>query len=163
MMMSVLPELAQDFLDACKRKGILATTAESCTGGQIIALLTDIPGASQTVDCGFVTYSNEAKQTMLGVQSATLDTHGAVSGETAREMAEGALSRSKAQIALAVTGIAGPDGGSPEKPVGLVWFAVAAKGQPTRVEKRQFEDNGRDHVRSETVRTALVMGISALG
>ncbi len=163
MMMSVLPELAQDFLEACKRKGILATTAESCTGGQIIALLTDIPGASKMVDCGFVTYSNEAKQTMLGVQPATLDTHGAVSGETAREMAEGALSRSKAQIALAVTGIAGPDGGSPEKPVGLVWFAVATKGQPTRVEKRQFEDNGRDHIRSETVRTALVMGISALG
>lgn len=163
MMMSVLPELAQDFLDACKRKGILAATAESCTGGQIIALLTDIPGASKMVDSGFVTYSNDAKKSMLGVKGETLDAHGAVSAETAREMAEGALRRSKAQIALAVTGIAGPDGGTEEKPVGLVWFAVAAKGQPTRVEKRIFEDNGRDHIRSETVRTALVMGISALG
>ncbi|MCO6390662.1 nicotinamide-nucleotide amidohydrolase family protein [Aliihoeflea aestuarii] len=161
--MSVVPELAQDFLDACKRKGILATTAESCTGGQIIALLTDIPGASKMVDCGFVTYSNDAKQTMLGVSPATLDAHGAVSAQTAREMAEGALANSKANIALAVTGIAGPDGGTEEKPVGLVFFAVAVKGQPTRVEKREFEDNGRDHIRNETVRTALVMGISALG
>jgi nicotinamide-nucleotide amidase len=163
MMMSVLPELAQDFLDACKRRGILAATAESCTGGQIISLLTDIPGASKMVDCGFVTYSNEAKQTMLGVKSETLDAHGAVSAETAREMAEGALARSKAQIALAVTGIAGPDGGTQDKPVGLVWFAVAVKGQPTRVEKREFENNGRDYIRNETVRTALVMGISAIG
>lgn len=163
MMMSVLPELAQDFLEACKRKNISAATAESCTGGQIIALLTDIPGSSKMVDCGFVTYSNDAKKSMLGVRSETLDTHGAVSAETAREMAEGALSRSKAQIALAVTGIAGPDGGTAEKPVGTVWFAIASTGQPTRVEKREFEDNGRDHIRNETVRTALVMGISALG
>ncbi|MHB2264756.1 CinA family protein [Aliihoeflea sp. PC F10.4] len=161
--MSVLPELAQDFSDACKRKGILAATAESCTGGQIISLLTDIPGASKIVDCGFVTYSNEAKQAMLGVSTDTLKSHGAVSGETAREMAEGALAHSQAKIALAVTGIAGPDGGSEEKPVGLVWFAVAVAGQPTRVEKRIFDDNGRDHIRHETVRTALVMGISALG
>lgn len=161
-MMSVLPELAQDFLDACKRQGVLAATAESCTGGQIIALLTDIPGASSMIDCGFVTYSNEAKQKMLGVKAETLAAHGAVSPETALEMAEGALKKSRASISLAVTGIAGPDGGSADKPVGLVWFAIARKGHPTRVEKRQFEDGGRDHIRSETVRTALVMGISAL-
>ncbi len=162
MIMSVLPELAQDFLEACKRKGILATTAESCTGGLIVSLLTDIPGSSKMVDCGFVTYSNEAKQEMLGVDAITIKTHGAVSAETAHEMAEGALKRSRAGIALAVTGIAGPDGGSEEKPVGLVWFAIAVKDQPTRVEKRQFEDNGRDQIRSDAVRTALVMGISAL-
>lgn len=161
-MMSVLPELAQDFLDACKRQGVLAATAESCTGGQIIALLTDIPGASSMIDCGFVTYSNESKQKMLSVKAETLEAHGAVSAETAREMAEGALKKSRAGITLAVTGIAGPDGGSAEKPVGLVWFAIARKGHPTRVEKRQFEDAGRDHIRAETVRTALVMGISAL-
>lgn len=161
-MMSVLPELAQDFLDACKRQGVLAATAESCTGGQIIALLTDIPGASSMIDCGFVTYSNEAKQKMLGVKAETLEAYGAVSAEAAREMAEGALKKSRAGITLAVTGIAGPDGGSAEKPVGLVWFAIARMGHPTRVEKRQFEDGGRDHIRSETVRTALVMGISAL-
>ena len=127
-MMSVLPELAQDFLDACKHQGVLAATAESCTGGQIIALLTDIPGASSMIDCGFVTYSNEAKQQMLGVKAETLEAHGAVSAETAREMAEGALKKSRAGITLAVTGIAGPDGGSAEKPVGLVWFALNRVG-----------------------------------
>src|SRR5690606_5937545 len=97
----------------------------SCTGGLIIATLTDIPGSSSMVDRGFVTYSNEAKMDMLGVRGQTLDAHGAVSTETAAEMAAGALSRSRASIALAVTGIAGPDGGSPEKPVGLVWFGIA--------------------------------------
>lgn len=163
MIMSVLPELAQDFLGALKRKGALVATAESCTGGQIVALLTESSGASKMVECGYVTYSNNAKQKMLGVKTETLQAKGAVSAETAQEMAEGALAKSGADIALAVTGIAGPDGGTDEKPVGLVWFAVAVKGQPTRVEKRLFEDGGRDHIRSETVRTALVMGISALG
>lgn len=162
-MMSLLPELANEFLEACKKERILAATAESCTGGQIIALLTDVPGSSSMVDCGFVTYSNESKQAMLGVSADTLEKHGAVSAETASEMAEGAMARSRADIVLAVTGIAGPDGGTKEKPVGLVWFAIARKGQPLRVEKRQFDDKGRDAIRSETVRTALVMGLSALG
>lgn len=160
--MNLLADLADDFLKACRRADVLVATAESCTGGQIVSLLTDIPGSSKMVDCGFVTYSNDAKTAMLGVGNETLEKHGAVSGETAREMAEGALHRSKADIALAVTGIAGPDGGSEEKPVGTVWFAVARTGQATRVEQRHFADRDRDGVRSDAVHTALVMGISAL-
>ena len=160
--MSNTADLAAAFLDACKAKGILAATAESCTGGLIIALLTDIPGASSMVDRGFVTYSNEAKTEMLGVSEATLARHGAVSEETALEMAAGALANSRAGIALAVTGIAGPDGGSAQKPVGLVWFGVAVKGNGPVAEKRIFDNRGRDFIRHETVRTALGLGIRAL-
>jgi len=156
-------ELADRFLKACKRSGILAATAESCTGGLIIAAMTDIPGSSSMVDRGFVTYSNEAKMEMLGVTAATLDAFGAVSAQTAQEMAEGALARSHAGIALAVTGIAGPDGGSAEKPVGLVWFGLAMKGSRTVVESRVFDNRGRDFIRRETVRHALAMGLEALG
>lgn len=114
------------------------------------------------VDRGFVTYSNEAKMEMLGVQASTLEAHGAVSRETALEMAAGALAHSHAGIALAVTGIAGPDGGSAEKPVGLVWFGLARTGKAPVAEKRIFENNGRDFVRRQTVRTALEMGLKAL-
>ena len=160
--MSDAAALAARFLDACEAKGILAATAESCTGGLIIALMTDIPGASSMVDRGFVTYSNEAKTEMLGVSQATLTKHGAVSKETALEMAAGALANSRAGIALAVTGIAGPDGGSPEKPVGLVWFGVAVEGREPCAEKRLFENRGRDFIRAQTVRTALELGIAAL-
>lgn len=156
-------ELADRFLKACARHKILVTTAESCTGGLIIAAMTDIPGSSSMVDRGFVTYSNYAKIEMIGVQAATLDAHGAVSRETALEMAAGALARSHAGIALAVTGIAGPDGGSAEKPVGLVWFGVAVTGKSPVAEKRLFDNKGRDFIRRETVRTALELGIAALG
>ncbi|MGC4025651.1 MAG: CinA family protein [Mesorhizobium sp.] len=141
---------------------ILRPTAESCTGGLIIAAMTDIPGSSSMVDRGFITYSNEAKMEMLGVRSETLDAHGAVSSETALEMASGALAHSRAGIALAVTGIAGPDGGSTEKPVGLVWFGLAMIGRETIAEKRIFENLGRDFIRRQTVLTALKMGIDAL-
>ena len=123
--MSETGELADRFLKACAKHGIMASTAKSCTGGLITAALTDIPGSSSVVDRGFVTYSNAAKIEMIGVSKDTLDRHGAVSRETALEMAAGALARSRAGIALAVTGIAGPEGGSPEKPVGLVWFGLA--------------------------------------
>lgn len=160
--MNDLGDLADRFLKACAAKKILAATAESCTGGMIIALLTDIPGSSSMVDRGFVTYSNEAKMEMLGVRKATLDAHGAVSEETALEMAAGALKHSRAGVALAVTGIAGPDGGSEEKPVGLVWFGVALEGQAPIAEKRQFENKGRDFIRRQTVKTALEMGLKAL-
>ena len=160
--MSEIGELADAFLKACARHKILSATAESCTGGLIIAALTDIPGSSSMVDRGFVTYSNEAKMEMLGVSAATLDAHGAVSRETAVEMAAGALARSHAGIALAVTGIAGPDGGSPEKPVGLVWFGLARRGEALIAEKHIFSNNGRDFIRRETVRTALEMGLKAL-
>jgi nicotinamide-nucleotide amidase len=154
--------LARCFLEACKARGILVATAESCTGGLIVATLTDMPGSSGMVDCGFVTYSNQAKQTMLGVSPETLERHGAVSEQTALEMATGALARSRAGIAISVTGIAGPDGGSPEKPVGLVWFGLAMKGRPPFAEKRQFDNRGRDFVRHETVATALKLGLAAL-
>lgn len=159
---SDLPGLADRFLKACHARQILSATAESCTGGMIISLLTDIPGSSLMVDRGFVTYSNEAKIEMLGVSRATLDAHGAVSRETALEMASGALTRSHAGIALAVTGIAGPDGGSAEKPVGLVWFGLAVTDAEPIAEKRQFDNQGRDYVRRQTVRTALELGLKAL-
>ena len=160
--MSGLTELSEQFLNACRASQIMAATAESCTGGLIIAHLTEIAGSSDVVDRGFVTYSNNAKMDMLGVSETTLDAHGAVSGETALEMAEGALRNSGAGITLAVTGIAGPGGGSPGKPVGLVWFAVAMRGQATRVEKHIFEDGGRAFIRTGTVRTALEMGLASL-
>jgi nicotinamide-nucleotide amidase len=161
--MTEIGDLADRFLKACAHHKILAATAESCTGGLIIATMTDIPGSSSMVDRGFVTYSNDAKMEMIGVSRATLDAHGAVSRETALEMAAGALKHSRAGIALAVTGIAGPDGGSAEKPVGLVWFGLALSGQPPQAEKRLFDNQGRDYIRRETVKTALELGLVALG
>ncbi len=160
--MSDLRALAERFLDACRRREFMAATAESCTGGMIAAALTDIPGSSAVVDRGFVTYSNPSKMEMIGVACATLEAHCAVSRETVLEMASGALARSRAQIALAVTGIAGPDGGSAEKPVGLVWFGLALQAQTPIAEHRIFENRGRDFIRRETVRTALELGLAAL-
>jgi nicotinamide-nucleotide amidase len=157
-----IPELAAAFLDACRREGIMAATAESCTGGMIIAALTDIAGSSVVVERGFVTYSNDAKIEMVGVSPDTLRDYGAVSRETALEMAAGALARSKAGIAISVTGIAGPGGGSAEKPVGLVWFGLALSGRDASAESRIFEDRGRDFIRRETVRHALTIAIRAL-
>jgi nicotinamide-nucleotide amidase len=155
--------LARAVLDACRARGIRLATAESCTGGMIAAALTDIAGSSDVVDRGFVTYSNEAKMEMIGVSEATLAAHGAVSRETALAMADGALAHSRAGIALSVTGIAGPGGGSAEKPVGLVWFGLAMSGVETISERRLFEDRGRAFIRGESVRTALEMALAALG
>src|SRR5690606_1354085 len=155
--------LAVRFIANCKAAGIMAATAEPCTGGMIAAAITDIAGSSAGFDRGFVTYSNEAKMEMLGVPAETLAAHGAVSKQTAREMAAGALARSRAGIALAVTGIAGPDGGSAEKPVGLVWFGVATTGKPVLVESQVFDNRGRDYIRRKTVVHALQMGLKALG
>lgn len=112
-------------LDLCRARGLKVATAESCTGGLVAGALTDIAGSSDVFDRGFVTYSNEAKQEILGVPPATLTKHGAVSAETAAAMAQGTLARSRADVAVAVTGIAGPGGGSADKPVGLVHFAAA--------------------------------------
>jgi nicotinamide-nucleotide amidase len=154
--------LARAVLDACRAKKIMLATAESCTGGMIAAALTDIAGSSDVVDRGFVTYSNEAKMEITGVSPVTLDAHGAVSRETALEMAAGALARSHAGIALSVTGIAGPGGGSADKPVGLVWFGIAMKGRDPVAEQRRFEDRGRAFIRRESVRTALDMALAAL-
>ncbi|PBC20883.1 CinA family protein [Mesorhizobium sp. WSM4310] len=156
-------ELAIALFEACRERGIMVATAESCTGGMIIAALTDIAGSSAVVDRGFITYSNDAKMDMLGVSAATLEAHGAVSRETAIEMAAGALARSRAGLTLAVTGIAGPGGGSAQKPVGLVWFGVGLEGQTVTAEHRQFADKGRDFIRRETVGHALELGLRALG
>ncbi|MGO4837139.1 CinA family protein [Rhizobiaceae sp. 2RAB30] len=155
-------ELAEKLLAACRAHRIMLATAESCTGGLIAGALTDIAGSSDVVDRGFVTYSNAAKMEMIGVSAATLDAFGAVSRETAVEMAAGALARSHAGIALSVTGIAGPGGGSAEKPVGLVWFGVALRGRPVVAERRLFDDRGRDLIRDDAVITALSLGIAAL-
>lgn len=160
--MSETQALARDVLAACKACGIMLATAESCTGGMIAAALTDIAGSSIVVDRGFVTYSNEAKMEVLGVRPETLEAHGAVSRETALEMASGVLSRSRAGIAVSVTGIAGPGGGSPEKPVGLVWFGLAIKGRAPVSEQRQFEDRGRAFIRQESVRTALSLVLEGI-
>ena len=156
-------ELANALLQACQQRGIMLATAESCTGGMIISALTDIAGSSAVVDRGFITYSNEAKMDMLGVSPATLEEYGAVSRETAIEMAKGALARSRAKLTLAVTGIAGPGGGSAQKPVGLVWFGVGLDGQAVTAERQLFADKGRDFIRRETVGHALELGLRALG
>lgn len=135
-------------------------TAESCTGGWIAKCLTDVPGSSDWFDCGLVVYSYEAKQGLLGVRPQTLEEHGAVSRETAIEMVSGALVRSGASVAVAVTGIAGPGGGSPDKPVGTVWIAWKRRGGYAHAQVFHF-DGDRDAVRRSTVEQALV-GIAAL-
>lgn len=149
--------LAQSLLAEARTQGLHIATAESCTGGLIAALLTEIPGSSDVLDRGFVTYSNEAKAELLGVAASTLDVHGAVSEPVAREMAEGALRRSQAHLAVAVTGIAGPAGGSKDKPVGLVHLAAARRGGETLHEVRHFGDIGRSAVRMKTVEAALLL------
>jgi nicotinamide-nucleotide amidase len=143
------------------RSRAVVSTAESCTGGMVAAAITDVPGSSQVFDRGFVTYSNAAKQAMLGVRPETLAAHGAVSQEVAREMAEGALARSAATLAVAVTGIAGP-GGSGLKPEGRVCFALAAQGAPTRSETVDFGALGRATVRARARDHALGMLCAAL-
>jgi nicotinamide-nucleotide amidase len=143
-------------LDLCRGRGLKVATAESCTGGLVAAALTEIPGSSAVVDCGFITYSDETKQLMLGIPAAVIGVHGAVSRETAEAMAHGALTRSGADLAVAVTGIAGPSGGSPHKPVGLVHFAAAREGQLLHREKR-FGAIGRSQVRRLSVLEALAL------
>ena len=145
---------AADVLQAARYWGIRIATAESCTGGMISAALTDVAGSSDVFDRGFVTYSNAAKADMLGVRKRTLAEFGAVSEEVAREMADGALERSRASLAVSVTGIAGP-GRSETKPEGRVCFAIAREGQPTRSETVEFGPLGRAAVRKATVEHAL--------
>jgi nicotinamide-nucleotide amidase len=152
-----LDGLAKRVLDLCRARGLLVATAESCTGGLVAAALTDIAGSSDVVDCGFVTYSNPAKQRLLGVSAATLSRYGAVSAQTAAAMAKGALKKSRADIAVAITGIAGPGGGSTEKPVGLVHFAVAARGGRIVAQRRLYGAIGRGRVRDRSVAEALTL------
>jgi nicotinamide-nucleotide amidase len=144
-------------LDLCKAKKLMIATAESCTGGLVAGALTDIAGSSAVVERGFVTYTNEAKQQMLGVPEDILRQHGAVSRETAEAMAKGALSHSPADLTVSITGVAGPGGGTAAKPVGLVHFAAAARGGPLIHRERRFGDIGRAEVRRLSVLEALSM------
>lgn len=148
---------ATTLLAGARAKGLRIVTAESCTGGLITALLTEIAGSSDVVERGYVTYSNEAKAECLGVPITLIEKHGAVSREVAEAMAEGAVKHAHADIAIAVTGIAGPGGGTAQKPVGLVHLAVHRKGHVTRHGECRFGDIGRTGVRLATVREALAM------
>lgn len=146
---------AAELIARYRAAGLMAATAESCTGGLIAGILTEIPGSSNVLERGFVVYSNAAKQELLGVPAETLAKHGAVSGETARAMAEGALKNSRADVAVSVTGIAGPDGGTAAKPVGLVHFACARRGRLTVEREERFGDIGREAVRLASIRVGL--------
>jgi nicotinamide-nucleotide amidase len=138
--------IAEQVIDIARENGVMIATAESCTGGMVAVALTDVAGSSAVVERGFVTYSNAAKTGMLGVAPATLAAHGAVSEAVAREMAEGALAHSTAQLAVSITGIAGP-GGSEHKPEGRVCFGLAMAGRATHTETREFGAPGRAEVR----------------
>ena len=146
---------AEKIAQRLKTRGGMIVTAESCTGGWVAQELTAIAGSSAWFDRGFVTYSNEAKQDMLGVRADTLRRHGAVSEETAREMAQGALGRSRGTVALAITGLAGPGGGTAEKPVGTVCFGWATKQGAMRAETKHFPGD-REAVRRQSVEYSLV-------
>ena len=147
---------AEALLAACHARRWRIATAESCTGGLIAAVLTAIPGSSNVLERGFVTYSNDAKTELLGVPPALLAQHGAISEAVACAMAEGALARSRTELAISVTGVAGPGGGSLEKPVGLVWFGIAQRGQAARSERVVFTGD-RTAVRAAAVAHAFAM------
>jgi nicotinamide-nucleotide amidase len=155
MFPEALLEQARAILARARSVGLMIAAAESCTGGLIAGLFTEIAGSSDVFERGFVTYSNEAKEDLLGVPTDVIHQHGAVSEAVARAMAAGALKHSLAQIAVAVTGIAGPGGGTAQKPVGLVYIAVAAMDRETRVQEFRFGDIGRSEVRLATVTEAL--------
>jgi len=156
-------QLAIKVLNDCRSKGVTIATAESCTGGLIASALTEIAGSSDVFDRGYVTYSNNAKFEMLGVPlEITNGPPGAVSNLVAAKMVEGALINSGSSLAVAVTGIAGPGGGTAEKPVGLVYVAIKRKGHMTEVQECRFCDIGRERIRQQTVITALKMLLSAV-
>ena len=147
-------ELARALLDTCRERKLMVTTAESCTGGWVAKVLTDLPGSSAVFERGFVTYSNEAKMELLDVPAETLEQWGAVSEQTVIAMTAGALRHSRADLAVAISGIAGPGGATPDKPVGTVWFAWQHRGTTATTRLAHF-DGGRDSVRSQAVTTAL--------
>lgn len=152
---------AEDILQIAREQGVMIATAESCTGGLVAAALTEVPGSSDVFERGFVTYSNDAKTDLLGVDPALIDVQGAVSEEVARAMAVGALMRSQAQLAVSVTGIAGP-GGSDHKPEGRVCFGVAMEGRSPRTTTQEFGALGRSNVRAASVDFALTLLAGAL-
>ena len=154
--------LAHAVLDACHKRGLTVATAESCTGGMVSSILVSIPGSSDVFERGFVTYSNESKTELIGVPADLIAAHGAVSEPVARAMAEGALAHSRADVAVGITGIAGPSGGSAAKPVGLVHFGLTRKGFPTLHLERRYGDLGREGVRRNAVEDALGLFEQAL-
>jgi nicotinamide-nucleotide amidase len=156
-MLRELTDAAEKLLGDLRARKLKLVTAESCTGGLVAGYLTEIAGSSDVVERGFVTYSNEAKAELLGVSMALITDKGAVSAEVARAMSEGALAVSRAQIAVAVTGIAGPGGGTATKPVGLVFISTARAGKPTRATQFQFGDIGRGMVRRRAIGAAFSM------
>ena len=160
--MSPATQMAREVLALAQVRGMMIATAESCTGGLISAELTAIAGSSAVIDRSFVTYSNAAKIDLVGVSPETLTLFGAVSSQTAQEMALGALANSQADLTVSVTGIAGPGGGSADKPVGTVWFGLAQTGKPVQSVERRFGDVGRDRVRALSVETALALLLKAL-
>lgn len=149
--------VAVELIRLCAAKNLTVATAESCTGGLVAGALTEVPGSSAVVDRGYVTYSNAAKREMLGVPVTTLKDYGEVSRQTAEAMARGALAKGKVDLAVAITGIAGPGGGSAEKPVGLVHFAAASRSGTSMHAAKRYGDIGRDEVRRQSVRQALAM------
>ena len=153
--------LAKAVVEECANQQAMIATAESCTGGLISAALTDVSGSSAIFDRGFTTYSNQAKEELLGVSKSLLEKYGAVSAEVAEAMAIGALKRSLATVTVSVTGIAGPSGGTAEKPVGLVWFGLADQSN-VHVEQKVFADKDRDAVRQATVHHALTLILANL-
>ena len=157
-----IDSLARSVIEAAAARGLMVVAAESCTGGLVAAALTSVAGSSAVVDRGFVTYSNAAKSELLDVPADLIERHGAVSEPVARVMAEGALARSAARLSVAVTGVAGPGGGSPDKPVGLVHFAAAGPAGLIHVERR-FGDIGREAVRLDSVRVALALLLDRAG
>jgi nicotinamide-nucleotide amidase len=154
--------LAEKLLKKCKANSLMVATAESCTGGLIAVALTEIPGSSDVIERGFITYSNESKTELLSVPEPMIESHGAVSASVAKAMAEGALGNSRADIAISVTGIAGPGGGSEEKPVGLVYICIARTGITTQTHKYLFGDIGRSKVRIATTKVALKLAFDAI-
>ena len=158
---AALSEKANAILAACKQQGVTLATVESCTGGLLSAILTELPGSSRMFTHGFVTYANEAKSEMVGVDAVLIEEYGAVSEPVARAMAEGALKTCSASLAISITGIAGPDGGSAEKPVGTVHFAAAMKGKPT-IHQRLVFTGDRSAIRLAAVNAALDMIVAEL-
>jgi nicotinamide-nucleotide amidase len=148
---------AKHLLDVCRARGLRVATAESCTGGLVAGALTEIPGSSDVVERGFVVYSNAAKESMLGVPAATLKRYGAVSAEIAVAMAAGALKNSQADLTVSITGIAGPGGGSKQKPVGLVHFAAASRDGKSLQRRKLFGKIGRRRVRERSVTEAIAL------
>lgn len=154
--------LARQVIETAVARGLMVATAESCTGGLVAAALTAVAGSSAVVECGFVTYSNAAKSELLGVPAALIETHGAVSEAVARAMAAGAAARSAAEVSVSVTGIAGPGGGTADKPVGLVHFAAVGPAGEVHAEHR-FGDLGREAIRLASVRVALHLLLDRIG